>query len=185
MNGKSSKRRWSKAERKRWLRSNSATAFHDAVSSKSKVDYSKPETHWLVTVSNEFFTGEATWVLKDGILACRHTTQNLRWMIGMTKDQAKLELTRLECHWHWQKLFQVNPGELEHSKGCVPMPLVNQHSEIPAKPSEVLPSNGPLPKEQARPGESSRFLSAAPERHSGDCQLTLTSQRPSTSQLYR
>jgi hypothetical protein len=70
--------------------------------------------------------------------------------------------------------------ELDRSKGCVPTTLVNQHTENPAKPSEVC-----LQAELGQPASSGTTETLpAPERHSGDRQSP--NQRSSSClRLYR
>lgn len=60
--------------------------------------------------------------------------------------------------------------ELERFKGCVPTPLVNQHSETPAQTKEAIETEGLYP---------------APAWHSRDRQLSPKAQAPLAPQLYR
>ncbi len=73
---------------------------------------------------------------------------------------------------------------LDRLTGCARPTHVNQHTETPAQPSEVIPSNRRA-KTTPCPGETSAFQDAAPEGHSGDRQSCRKAGHPSTLRLYR
>ena len=76
------------------------------------------------------------------------------------------------------KLSPRNHFELEQSTRCVGLPLVNQHTETPAKTSEVC-----LQSTVLKPRQGHTDTLTGPERHSGDRQFLL--EHPSTPRLYR
>lgn len=43
----------------------------------------------------------ATWQLRNGFWMCLSASKRLRWMIRMSVNSAKAELTRRKLSWHW------------------------------------------------------------------------------------
>lgn len=60
-----------------------------------------PTVTLLMRATNEYFTAGAVWVRRANVWTCTEAAPILRWMKGMNRDQAKIELLRRGCTWEW------------------------------------------------------------------------------------
>ena len=55
----------------------------------------------LLEVKTDFYQAMAKWKKIYGIWSCVEAGKEVRWMVGMSKEQAQLELLRLGAKWEW------------------------------------------------------------------------------------
>lgn len=61
----------------------------------------KDSQELLLWVSNDYFTAGAVWKRIFGVWSCIKAAPIIKWMVGMNKDKAKLELLRKGCTYQW------------------------------------------------------------------------------------
>lgn len=63
--------------------------------------YRLPDAIAVLSARNEFLSGQATWIRREGIWSCRSADPCLRWMVGMSRTEAKFELVRRGFSYEW------------------------------------------------------------------------------------
>lgn len=63
-------------------------------------EFHPPKTQYL-HATNEFWSASATWQRTDGLWRCISADDRLRWMVGKSQPEAKIELLRLGCNFEW------------------------------------------------------------------------------------
>lgn len=64
----------------------------------------------LLRVQNEHFTVNVLWKKIHGVWSCVEVPPVLRWMKGMTPDEAKLALLRMDATFEWVSTTQNETG---------------------------------------------------------------------------
>lgn len=67
---------------------------------QSKPVYGK-EIERLLRVKNEYFDCQAIWRKKEGVWTCVSAAPIIRWMVGKTPAEAKIELVKRGCSYEW------------------------------------------------------------------------------------
>jgi len=91
---------WEAIKRRIWLNGMGAPPDHDY---HQKQPVRKPPQFKLLRASNDFFTAGAVWKQQDGAWSCVKAAPILRWMIGLPKEKAHLELLKRGCTYSWVK----------------------------------------------------------------------------------
>lgn len=117
-------------------------SFHQEISRHCPLQH-VPDVVRVLHAKNEFFNAACLWRRIDGIWTCREADPGLDWIIGMTPNQAKLELARKGCSWTWLPLplsplrqsgLVAAPDEIDRSAGnLTDSTLANQHSDDPGQ----------------------------------------------------
>lgn len=50
---------------------------------------------------NKYWVAGAIWRRKEGIWGCKEAAPIIRWMVGKSPEEAKLELLKRGCEWEW------------------------------------------------------------------------------------
>lgn len=66
-----------------------------------------PDKVLTLRVTNEFFTAKAEWRRISNVWSCLHADPELKWMIGLTRDQAMIDLLKRGCKWQCIPFFPV------------------------------------------------------------------------------
>jgi hypothetical protein len=62
----------------------------------------KRERVLVLHIKTEFYEAVAKWKKIYGIWSCIEAMKEVRWMKGMSKERAQLELLKLGATWEWK-----------------------------------------------------------------------------------
>lgn len=154
-----SNRRW-KFKPKRSVRSESPIVHLPSIPTYSK------STSRELHVWNEFWSGVVVWCRHEGIWFVRQTDPPLKWMIGLDKLTAKIELLKRGCSWEWSDIKPRN-DRVTQNNGALNSALSTS--------SKV---HGPLEKwDTAPPNAPMTVNTSSIKRHSPEAQGTVYHQK--------
>lgn len=60
-----------------------------------------PNAEKFLSIQTEYFTAGAQWKRIHGVWSCVHAAPIIRWMVGKTPGDVKVQLLKMGARWEW------------------------------------------------------------------------------------